>query len=882
MTALQSSPQAIGIDEARPAQDGAMSTADADAAGSDDWAICCSGGGIRSAAYCLGALQSLDGGGLLRIAKWIVGVSGGSYIASSRALVAHNLPPGTVPHAYAPRTAEERNLRDNTRYIAPNGATMLVGVLSLLLGAIVTFIIVSAPIYAFTHAWGWLLREQGVLVPSGSRTMTAAVTGTAWWLPSAICAGITLVLFAFWWLTLEPPLRRRAARETPDDPDRAPWWAWLRPDDPDRSANRAKVVSWAALLTAGLALAMLAAPPLISWLTRSTGSFGTVARAIGFGTRPAWSFAAVTGLIAAVAAIARFCQAGLAKWNSLSGQANSAAAGQPGFLTTLAGSLRQKLLPWLASAVIVLGGAMLALLWISDGARSGFTAPQLLLVIAALVVMVLGRAAVNVNRMSLHDVYRWRLANAFAVTRQAAQERNPVEARRLFAEAAATRLSQLRDHTGAADGLVICGTANINADRDVPPGSGGFCVSFDPDHVTLRRETRAAGEKDAQAQTSDPEDSARAQTSDSEKDAQAQTSDYEALVGQRRSTLFDISAISGAAVSPLMGSATRQAYRILLTATNVRLGVWLPHPALVREARKRIDDQKEGKSGESDRPWTRHFLLLLLWYLSPHPLWDRKAKLNNDREARLWAHALDLRLRDEPTRRDKLAGELWYRLMQPTAGLLWSEAVGHLSYRDTWMYVTDGGHYDNLGLVEALRRGAQHIVVLDASGDKADTWFTLGGSIALARSDAEVDIVLDPTTMVNGGSNLAPGQVVRPFAYGTFSRQAGSHKLPEQGEIWVCKLGWWNGAPWDVLAYAKDHSTYPCDSTLEQLYDAAEFEAYHELGAATVLAAAQKCRPPLRSLVPAGQGGLPTPLSPVPTGQGNPPAPHQLGNGSGT
>src|SRR6266568_5466571 len=40
-----------------------------------------------------------------------------------------------------------------------------------------------------------------------------------------------------------------------------------------------------------------------------------------------------------------------------------------------------------------------------------------------------------------------------------------------------------------------------------------------------------------------------------------------------------------------------------------------------------------------------------------------------------------------------------------------------------WMYVTDGGHYENLGLVEALRRGADNIVVLDASGDKADTWF---------------------------------------------------------------------------------------------------------------------------------------------------------------
>ena len=820
MASLGSHSPEAGIDAARPAQNWAVPATEVDATGDGGWAICCSGGGIRSAAYCLGALQSLDSGGLLGIARWIVGVSGGSYIASSRALVAHHLPPGTVPHAYAPGTAEERNLRDNTRYIAPNGATVLVGVLSLLLGAIATFIIVAAPLYAFTHAWGWLLRWQGVLVPSGPRTMTTAVTGTAWWLPSVIGAGITLALFAFWWLTLEPPLSHRGAA-------RVRWWAWLKPGDPDRSANRAKVVSWAALLTVGLALAMFAAPLLISWLTRGTGSLGTVARALGFGARPAWSAATVTGLIAAVAAIARFCQAGLAKWNALGGQAKSAAAGQPGFLTMLASSLRQKLLPWLASAVIVVGGAVLALLWISDGARSGFTAVQLLPVIAALAVMVLGRAAVNVNRMSLHDVYRWRLANAFAVTRRAAQERNPVRARRVFAEAAATRLSELRDVHGTAvePGLVICGTANINADREVPPGSGGFCVSFDPDHVTLRRETCAEGEADARALTSD----------------------YEALVGQRRSTLFDISAISGAAVSPLMGSATRQAYRILLTATNVRLGVWLPHPALVREARSRLNQQATGIPGRPDRRWARRPLLLLLWYLSPHPLWDRKADLNADREARLWAHVLDLRLRG------KLTGELWYRLMQPTAGLLWSEAAGHLSYRDTWMYVTDGGHYDNLGLVEALRRGAQHIVVLDASGDKADTWFTLGGSIALARSDAGVDIVLNPSTMIEGGRGLAPGQVVHPWAFGTFTRPAGAHGLPEQGDIWVCKLGWWSGAPWDVLAYAKDHSTYPCDSTLEQLYDAAEFEAYHELGGATVLAAAKDCMPPLKCPVPAGR-----------------------------
>ena len=50
--------------------------------------LCCSGGGIRSASYCLGALQRLEQAGLLDKAKLILGVSGGSYVAASRALVA--------------------------------------------------------------------------------------------------------------------------------------------------------------------------------------------------------------------------------------------------------------------------------------------------------------------------------------------------------------------------------------------------------------------------------------------------------------------------------------------------------------------------------------------------------------------------------------------------------------------------------------------------------------------------------------------------------------------------------------------------------------------------------------------------------------------------
>jgi hypothetical protein len=763
------------------------------------WAICCSGGGIRSAAYCLGALQSLDQGGLLSKARSVVGVSGGSYIAASRALVAHHLA-GATPSAYAPGTAEERNLRCDTRYIAPSGSTILVGALSLFLGAICTFVIALAPVYAAAHGWGWLLRWQGVAVPSGPRGMTAKVTDLGWWLPPVIAAGIVLILFLWWWCTLEPGGR----------PPGGLLMLW-KPDDHDRGADRAWVVSLAATLAAGLALAMLAAPLLISWLTGRTGSLGAVAHFAGFGARPSWSWSAVAGLIAAATAIAKFVRAGLARWTATTSAATGGNTPAPGLLTGLAGRLRQLLLPWLASAAIAGAGAVFALLWISDGARAGFSARQLLPVAAALAVMLLSRVAVNVNRLSMHDFYRWRLADAFAVTREAAEAKDPATQRRRFAAATATRLSDLRGDN--EPDLVICGTANINAEREVPSGQGGFCVTFDPDHVTLH----------------------------GLEPAEARTSDYEALVGDRRSTLFDVSAISGAAISPLMGSATRRAYRLLFTATNVRLGVWLPHPRMVRDARAWIESEEK----PADSWWTRHPLLLLAWYVAPNLFRARDASKNRDRETMLWAHVL--KLRAGRTR----SGALWYRVMQPTLGLLWAEAAGRLSYRATWMYVTDGGHYDNLGLVAALRGGARRIVVLDASGDKADTWFTFGGAIELARADAGVEIDLDPTTMIQGGTRLAPGQVTRPWAYGRFRRLPGYPgkpadsvaQWPQEGDIWICKLGWWTGAPWDVLAYARSHPTYPCDSVLQQRYDATEFSAYQELGAAAVLDAAGRCGP---------------------------------------
>ena len=781
--------------------------------GTEVWAICCSGGGIRSASYCLGAFQGLEEGGFLDRARLILGVSGGSYISASRALVAHGLEagadgadaPGLSP--YAPGSPEEQHLRDNTRYLVPDGKTLLAGVLSLLFGVAVTLVLVLAPVFAVAHVWGWVLRSSAVLtytVAPHSRTQqwTAALTGTTWWIWPVIAAGVTFVIFLWFWATLIPGPRGQERH----------------------SQVAVKALGWAAFITVALATAMFAVPGVVAFLSSShSGAFRTILDDLGFGSGAGWTPAAVGGFVAAVLAVSQSARKTLVKYNLISTPeaaqgatpeaAQGAAAPKPGTIAKATVYLRGLLLPWLASVLILVAFAVTGLRWVKGGAAAGFTAGQAGLVIGALAVMLVMRFLADANRISLHDFYRWRLATAYSVERDTAEKgSNPAP----FGtkDSPGALLSQL---SGQQPELVMCTTANINARREVPAGRGGLSFTFDPDHATLR--------------DIDPAESVR-----------APTADYEALVGRRRFTLFDVSAISGAAFSPLMGSATRQAYRILFTVTDLRLGVWLPHPAIVDAAGRELERQ-QAPGNRADRWW--HAVALLLWYVVPHPAWRHSDENPGGREARLWAYVL--KLRRDGTRAQQFFGGLLYHGLQPTLGMLYAEAAGHTSYRGTWMCVTDGGHYDNLGLVEALQRapalGITHILVLDASGDKANTWFTLGGSIALARSETGTEIAINPMTMITPPEGKAPklvgGEVVCPWVSGTFT-QPTSSGTGRASTIVVCKLGWWSGAPWDVLAYAAGHPTYPTESTLEQLYDSEEFDAYRELGACTVKLAMQE------------------------------------------
>ncbi len=157
-------------------------------------AVCCSGGGIRSASFNLGALQELGAQHLLHDAKHILGVSGGAYIAAARSVVAAKLPPDDG--AYARGSVEEDHLRDNSRYLLPDGKTALRGAMFLVLGLAFNLTLLLAWIFIMGHTLGWLFEWQGVL--RGLLIGQPRFVARWWtWIVPAVLGGAAVLVFLF-------------------------------------------------------------------------------------------------------------------------------------------------------------------------------------------------------------------------------------------------------------------------------------------------------------------------------------------------------------------------------------------------------------------------------------------------------------------------------------------------------------------------------------------------------------------------------------------------------------------------------------------------------------------------------------------------------------
>ncbi len=711
--------------------------------------ICLSGGGIRAAAFGLGALQSMQENGILTgpgRADYMAAVSGGSYIATAVTMVARGGLPGepggesaiAADDPFARGTPEEQYLRDHTTYLVHGPGGRLVYAGRVVGGILLNVLFLALLLHLVFRPAGWI---YGALFPSlrrahGASDVSIHLPTLAWLIP-AVLIGLGLLL----------GLVQIAVR-------------W------DSDAVRRRVVIWCSrLLKVGIAAAVVVVgiPNLLELvrdvLARLGGAGGASATEAEAAVRSTQRLGVATGggLTGAVATAlwalrARATSAstveGAGRWLAKKGRALAFRfrVYLQNLLATVFGPL---LLVSLAVFFLNLGAA-------NTVAESGHRAFELVWVGALALVLAALYYFADLVSWSIQPLYKRRLSASFALRRvRGANGRLHAEARPY---SATYKLSD--SQPPHLPKFLICAAVNVSDYGATATGSnvGGFVFGAEEigGPVTYAMSTTM----------------------------------YEAAVGRRARdfTLPAAMSISGAAISPSMGKMTRPPLRFLLALLNVRLGVWIPNPRRVLLADE-IADRYDRQLGDDGRRQ--------VFPINPRPSY--------------------------------LLRELFGR--------------NHLDSR--FIYVSDGGHYENLGLVELLRRGCTTIWCVDASGESIDTFGTIADAVSIARSELAVDIDIDPRVMApDPKATGADARFVRrthvvcPFRYhdGTV------------GTLVLVKAGVPEDAPAEVLQAHRRWKSFPCDPTSNQLYTADRFDAYRSLGHfAMARALADPAAPPVRS-----------------------------------
>lgn len=156
-----------------------------------------------------------------------------------------------------------------------------------------------------------------------------------------------------------------------------------------------------------------------------------------------------------------------------------------------------------------------------------------------------------------------------------------------------------------------------------------------------------------------------------------------------------------------------------------------------------------------------------------------------------------------------------------------AELFGLTSERSHYIYLSDGGHFENLGIYELVRRRCRFIIAADGSADPDLEFADLGNAIRKCRTDFGVEIELDTATLERDADGLsrrhcAVGKIHYPGA------TPGSP--PELGYLLYIKPSLTGDEPEDVQQYARQCRSFPHQSTGDQFFDETQFESYRALG----------------------------------------------------
>ncbi|MEO8260234.1 MAG: patatin-like phospholipase family protein [Acidobacteriota bacterium] len=174
---------------------------------------------------------------------------------------------------------------------------------------------------------------------------------------------------------------------------------------------------------------------------------------------------------------------------------------------------------------------------------------------------------------------------------------------------------------------------------------------------------------------------------------------------------------------------------------------------------------------------------------------------------------------------------------------LFAELLGQTTGRSKFVNLSDGGHFENLGLYELVRRRCRFIIVSDSEEDGGLTFGSLGGAIRKCRADFGVEIDIDPEAIHAGPQGYSRvhcvvGRIIYPEPEQAFAARMtdGLQPAPDgaetrsQGWLLYLKASLTGDEPADVLEYRSRYGEFPHQSTNDQFFSESQFESYRRLG----------------------------------------------------
>lgn len=162
-----------------------------------------------------------------------------------------------------------------------------------------------------------------------------------------------------------------------------------------------------------------------------------------------------------------------------------------------------------------------------------------------------------------------------------------------------------------------------------------------------------------------------------------------------------------------------------------------------------------------------------------------------------------------------------------------TEMMGQTTARERLVNLSDGGHTgDNLGLMPLLHRRCQTIVVVDGEADEKLGFESFNNAIRMAFIEENIRIEIDLSSI------MARNETKMGYMLSETSMAKGKIYYPQQepsksklvGDLYYIKSSVSGNLPASIENYLKRHESFPHQSTTDQFFDDAQFEAYRALG----------------------------------------------------